>query len=162
MSKAGPTDPRRGRGQGGYSYISLLIVLVALAMAAQTPWIPSSTTARRMAEQELVFQGRAYRDAIRSYWELVPADPSFPATLEDLLDDPRRPGVRHIRRLYAPSIGGEWEAIRGAGGGIAGVRPDSEETSMKQSGFAPDLQIEEPAETYRDWTFTFDPDATPG
>ena len=157
MWKAGPTR----RGQGGYTYVSLLVILVAVTLAAQTTFVPSGTNAQRAAEAELIFRGMAYRDAIRSYYEHDPDSPAYPETLEALLSDPRAPEARHIRRLYDPPMGGEWALIAADGGGIAGVAPKVESTPLKRVDFPSDLGLEEPVESYDDWAFRFEP-APPG
>ena len=152
MSKAGRTST------GGYTYVSLLVVIVAATLSAQTTWVPSGTRAQRAAEAELIFRGLAYRDAIRSYWEADPDRPSFPSTLEDLLQDPRGEGTRHIRRLYEPVFGDEWELLPADGGGIAGVAPRTDLTPLKRANFPADLAIEDGADSFGDWRFVFTPE----
>ncbi|NNF24155.1 MAG: type II secretion system protein [Rhodobacteraceae bacterium] len=149
---------RERMGAGGYTYVSVLIVLVALALAAQTTWIPPGTEAKRAREAELLFEGMAYRDAIGSYWRAEPEDPAYPASLDDLLDDPRAPGTRHIRRLYGIEAGPpRWTEAWNAEGRIEGVILQIEGTPLKTAGFAPGLEELEDAERYSDWVFRFVP-----
>lgn len=140
--KAGATD-------AGYTYVTMLIVLVAGAITAQAAYIPSSTSAQRALEEQILFEGMAYRDAIQSYWELR-GENRLPRRLEDLLRDPRDPSVRHIRELYAAEM---WDTEYGADGSIQGVVPKREGAPFKQSGFGSDLEAFEGAESYRDWRF---------
>lgn len=157
MWKAGQTEPPRG--EAGYTFAAMLILIVALALGAQATVVPTSTETRRAAEDELIHRGLAYARAIESYWRADPDDPAFPPGLDALLDDPREDGRRHIRRLVDPVIASEWEVIRADGGGIAGVRPASDAGPFRQSGFPAGMTVPERATRYSDWEFVFDPDA---
>ena len=140
--KAGATD-------AGYTYVTMLIVLVAGAITAQAAYIPSSTSAQRALEEQILFEGMVYRDAIESYWEMR-GENRLPLRLEDLLRDPRDPSVRHIRELYAPDM---WDVEYGADSGVQGVVPKRDGVPFKQSGFGGELEAFEGAESYRDWRF---------
>jgi type II secretory pathway pseudopilin PulG len=146
-SKAGGTD-------AGYTYVAMLVVLVGLTLAAQVASVPSATTAKRAIETQIIFEGRAYRDAIASYWTFGD-EPELPTSLDDLLNDPRDPNVRHIRRLYDPD---GWRPEYSADGGIQGVFPNRSDAPLKQSGFAADLSDFAGAEAYEAWVFRFVPD----
>lgn len=142
--------------QAGYTYISILIVVFALALTAQATWIPQSTTVRRAAEAELIFRGTAYRAAIESYYKLGGAQPRYPEDLESLLADPRFQDVRHIRVLYdVPRGFGRWTLVYSPSGGVSGVAPESSERPFKMAGFPKELEHFEDAQNYRDWTFTY-------
>lgn len=157
-SKAGRTSRPAARGTAGYTYVSLLIAMAAIAMAAQATWIPTETEARRQAETELIFRGLAYKAAIEAYWRFDPLMPAYPSDLNDLLSDPRADGVRHIRRLYASPVGNGWQRIDTPGGGIQGVVPASRDAPLKRTDFPKELEIFEDARDYRDWQFVFTPD----
>ena len=142
--------------EAGYTYISILIVVFALAIAAQATWIPQSTTARREAEAELIFRGAAYLAAIESYYDLGGNAKRYPDDLESLLSDPRFEDVRHIRTLYdVPRGFDRWTLIFSPLGGVSGVAPDSSAQPLKIAGFPAELEHFEDAESYRDWTFTY-------
>lgn len=154
MWKAGRTDP----AEAGYTYPAALILLVAVALAAQAATIPSSGRVQRDREAELMFRGMAYRDAIASYWRAGGARGMLPARLSDLEADTRIDGVRHIRRLYDdPMPGGGWTLIRDAGGGISGVASSAPGTPLLRTHFPKAFESFESAQTYRDWRFEFDP-----
>lgn len=143
--------------EAGYTYITVLIVVFALALAAQVTWIPASTERARETEAELLFRGLAYRDAVRSHWEWGGQN-RYPPTLDALLEDPRQMGLRHIRRLYeSPVCEGRWRQLSAPGGGIAGVAPDCDAAPFKQSGFPSALDGLEAAGSYAEWEFRFDP-----
>jgi type II secretory pathway pseudopilin PulG len=154
MSKAGPTDR-----EGGYTYPAALILLVAVALAAQAAQIPVSGRLQAEREEELLFRGLAYQNAIASYWDAGAPNPSLPAQLEDLILDPREEGLRHIRRLYEdPMPNGGWRLIRAPGGGISGVVSTASGTPRRTAYFPEGLQDFESAGSYGDWRFEFTPE----
>lgn len=153
MWKAGRTDR-----EAGYTYPAALILLVALALAAQTATIPASGTAQSEREAELIFRGMAYRDAIEAYWRAGGTNPRLPARLQDLVEDPRAEGLRHIRRLYDdPMPRGGWRLIEEPGGGISGVVSSAPGTPRRRAFFPAALTGFDSADSYQDWRFVFDP-----
>ena len=140
----------------------LLGLLIALALAgiallgAVDLW---SMTRQREREQQLLFVGDQYRQAIRRYWFAAPAGMPhlLPASLDALLEDDRYPTpTRHLRRLYPDPItgAGEWGLLRD-GERITGVYSLSEATPVKQAGFPPAYAAFEGQSRYRDWVFAF-------
>ncbi len=100
----------KGRGrreEGGALIIVLMIgaVVAAIALtAASQAW---STSWRRDSEDELIFRGNQYVDAILAYRKEHSGQ--FPTNLEDLLKPgPRR--LRYIRKLFRDPVnpGGRW------------------------------------------------------
>ena len=148
MLKAGAIN-NRGT-QGGYTYVTALAVLVTATLAAQVTFIPSGNVAKRALEEEIIFQGRAYRDAIKSFWEYD--EPIYPRDLDDLLTDPRASEIRHLRRLYGID---SWNIVFNADGTIQGVVPRRGGVPLKQGNFAVDLAGFEAAESYAEWEFVF-------
>jgi hypothetical protein len=151
MCKAGPTE-------AGYTYVAMLVVLVALALAAQVTFVPTATDLRRAAEEELIFRGRAYARAIESYYDSDPGPQQFPQRLEDLLDDPRSDGLRHIRRLYESGTGAPWQEMEAAAGGIMGVSVTSPWKPFRRSQLPAGVFIEENSDGYAEWQFVADVD----
>ena len=144
------------KAEGGYTYLTMLIVVFTVTLAAQATWMPSSTASVREQERELIFRGQAYKAAIASYYFADPERPSLPRSLEDLLDDPRFPGLRHIRSLYADPISKIRWSVISVDGGIIGVAPTSDGQPMKVSGFSSGLEGFENSESYSDWKFVFE------
>ena len=143
----------------GFVLLAALIVLALLAiglMASVDVW---SLSRQREREQELLFVGDQYREAIRRYYLAAPSGGarSLPTSLAVLLDDDRFPlPVHHLRRAYPDPMTGstEWGLTR-AGDLIIGVYSLSEKHPVKQANFAPGyLQFSE-AQSYRDWIFAF-------
>lgn len=142
----------------GYTYITILIVVFTLALTALTTWIPSSTMSTREKELELLFRGRAYVSAIFSYYHADAENPALPTSPEDLINDPRFPGKRHIRSLYVdPITASDWALIYGSSGGITGVRSQSGLAPLKQTGFSEAFSDFEDSSSYSEWGFVFDP-----
>jgi type II secretory pathway pseudopilin PulG len=139
--------------------IGLLIVLALggiSLMAAVDIW---QMQRQREREEQLIFVGDQYRQAIRKYYYSVPngSPQVLPMSLEELLDDDRYPiRVRHLRRLYPDPITGnsQWGEIR-AGDRIAGVYSLSESQPIKQAGFSPANENFIDSSSYQDWVFTF-------
>ena len=101
------TKGRKATGEGGSILIILMIGVaissIALAVATQS-W---SSTWRRDREEELIFRGEQYVDAILAYRKEHGGQ--FPTNLEDLFKPgPRR--LRYIRKLFRDPISpdGRW------------------------------------------------------
>lgn len=145
-----------GRPQHGFTFIAVLIAVavagIGLAVLGQT-WQVASARAR---ETELLFVGEQYRRAIRSYYLQPPAAGNYPRRLQDLLRDPRTPGiVRHLRQLYPDPITGsaEWGLVRAPDGGILGVYSLAQGSPLKNANFrARDAEFEGRT-SYADWKF---------
>lgn len=156
-----PTGRTAQRGFA-YLYALMLIALVGLGLgAAGTVW---RTDAQRMREAELLFVGDQYRRAIRSYYELDPAQPRLPRSIGDLLEDNRRPEVvRHLRRAWRdPLTGGELELIRAPGThDIIGVNSGAPGQPLRTAGFAAEDEAFAGAKRYAGWRFVFTPPEKP-
>jgi len=149
--------------QSGFTYLFVLMLIALIGMglaAAGTLW---STDVKRAREVELLFIGDQYRQAIRSYYELEPNQPRLPQSIDDLLEDHRRPTlVRHLRRAYRDPFTGEaFVQIRAPGSqGITGVHSQSNGHPFKVSGFSVENGAFAEAVTYADWRFVFVPPAS--
>ena len=152
--------PTGRAAQSGFSYlfVLMLIVLVGIGLAAAGAlW---HTEAQRAREADLLFIGDQYRQAIRSYYELDPAQPRLPQSIDDLLEDNRRPNiVRHLRRAYRdPFTGGALALIRQPDTkGIVGVYSPAPGRPFKIAGFSPKDDAFKDAKSYANWRFVFAP-----
>jgi len=157
MARDRPWRTGAARGEAGFTYLGLLILVAILALAASATLTLGSIVQRREAEQRLLEVGAAYRQAIDSYLNSSPAgDRRYPGTLTDLLRDPRYPGVRrHLRQLYADPITGknEWGLVGAPGGGIMGVYSLSNAKPIKIADFALENESFEEATHYSQWVF---------
>lgn len=153
-------------GERGFAYIFLLIVVAVIAGASANSLSQGSNWGRRHSEQELLVVGQAFEAALHSYagqrqLARVSAEANVnalhgPASLEELLSDPRTPHtLRHLRKLFADPITGrrEWGVVRNNAGQIVGVYSLSEAEPIKRSGFPPSQAYFAQAKSYRDWVF---------
>src|SRR6218665_276842 len=126
---------------GGFSYLWLLLLLafigVGLAVAAQL----HATAVQRQCEQELLAIGWQFRTALGRYHEAqqVAGKKEYPPSLEDLLQDPRFPGIeRPLRKIFVDPITRkkQWGTLK-IGGRVVGVHSLSEAATLKSDGFEP-------------------------
>ena len=157
-----PRRARRARRQHGFTYIALLLAMAlhgAVLAAAGSVW---HTAQKRERERELLFIGDQFRSAIRSYAQGGPGlAGQLPATLDDLLLDPRFPGARrHLRKVFVDPMtwSTEWGLVKTPDGrAILGVYSLSEEAPLKKTGFGPADRAFEKAASYADWKFVYKP-----
>jgi type II secretory pathway pseudopilin PulG len=144
--------------RGGYALLTLLIVIALLGvglLGAVSVW---SLDRQRGREEELLFVGEQYRQAIGRYYLAAPrGGRTLPPSLDVLLDDDRYPiPVHHLRRAYPDPITGkaDWGLVK-VGERIIGVYSLSEAHPLKTAGFDPAYKSFEAAASYRDWIFAF-------
>lgn len=150
---------RRAR-HGGFTYVALLVLVAIMSvgvLAASQVW---SQARQRDREQELLFAGHQYRDAIGSYYEKSPGGARvFPERLEDLLEDKRFASKeRWLRKLYPDPMTGkpDWGLIKTEDGRIKGVHSLSQKEPVKRKGFAAQDAFEGAA-SYAQWQFLYEP-----
>jgi type II secretory pathway pseudopilin PulG len=140
----------------GYVLLMLLFLTVIIGLALVAVVQVYSTAAAREREQQLLFAGNQFRLAISSYYNSpAGAKHEYPETLEQLLLDPRDPGVRrYLRRVYVDPMTGkaEWGLIK-AGGRIVGVYSLGTRAPLKTSGFPTEYAQFSEAKDYGDWKF---------
>lgn len=149
--------------QHGFAYVLLLVAVAVISLFASSGLSAGSQMARSNAEQSLLAMGGEFEIALRSYARLgntSPAGPSGPKTLEELLRDPRFPGLRrHLRQVYADPLTGKanWGLVTDPAGFIVAVYSLAEGTPIQQSGFPPGQAHFAGAKSYADWTFGLSP-----
>ena len=155
------------RGQSGFGYLLVLLLIALLGMglgAAGTLW---STESQRVKESDLLYVGEQYRKAIRSYYNAPSPDKArhYPKKLEDLLLDTRQPQLtRYLRKLYVDPVSGknEWGLIVDeTSRGISGVYSLAPGTPLKQLGFDAAHKDFENAPNYAAWHFVVTEAAQP-
>ena len=149
-------QPAKRTRQKAFTYIGLLILIALIGVALAVTAELVSTAVQREREQDLLFVGIAYANAIDSYRRNSPGVRQFPSTMEDLVKDPRFPNTRrHIRRLYRDPIteSSDWGIVRGPGNGIVGVYSKSERAPLKKTGFPRRQQHLAGAKQYSEWRF---------
>lgn len=100
-----PARPDRDRAAPGYVLIMLMIVVFALSVGALIALPIWQTQVQRENEEELIFRGKQYVEAVRLYQMKYPG--SFPQSFEELVEE------KCIRRLYKDPMSkdGRWNVI---------------------------------------------------
>ena len=153
---------RSGRAAcGGSAYLLLLLAIALIGLVAASTVSVGATLARRDAEQQLLAVGREFQTALRSYAGVplnasTPIVAQGPKSMNDLLKDPRVPGLRrYLRRIYADPLTGqeEWGLVRDVQGSIVGIYSLAAGLPIQQSGFEPSFAGFDSAHEYRKWVF---------
>lgn len=151
---------RNIRCERGFFYLVLLAAVAAMGILLATAGEFWHMALKREKEQELLFVGDQFRRAFNLYDLHTPGNASRnPRSLEELLKDPRYPGVqRYLRKIYADPITGstQWGVIKGPDGEIFGVHSLSEDEPVKKSGFSLVDAKFEGRSKYSDWVFMDD------
>lgn len=150
---------RAGKHCSGFTYPIVLVSIVVLTIGTGIATDITATRMQREREEELLFRGLAYRDAIGSYYRAVPAQPAYPRSIDELLNDPRFAKRRHLRQAYADPTGGEWRLIASDGGRIMGVASRSEQVPLKRAYLPKEITQFSDAKRLSEWEFVFLPDA---
>jgi len=143
----------RSGSQGGFAYLLLLIGVAIIGLTSAAAVNLGATVARRSAEDQLLAVGDEFRRALQSY---AASGGGAPKTLEELLRDPRFPGVRrHLRKIYADPLTGqiEWGLERDPQDAIVGVYSLAKGMPIRRAGFAIENASFEGAESYQEWVF---------
>jgi type II secretory pathway pseudopilin PulG len=141
----------------GYTYLALMILVALIGILAASAVQVGALLQRRAAEEELLFVGGEFQRALASFANATPVGHSrHPRGLDDLLRDPRFPGVRrHLRRVYVDPVTGlaNWALVPSADGGIGGVHSASALEPIKQQGFGVDEERLAHKAHYSEWIF---------
>jgi len=150
-----------GRRAQGFTLAGALLLTAVLGAGMAAYGELASHAAQREREQELLFVGNQFREAIRAYYEGTPgAAKQFPRKLEELLHDTRHPvPQRHLRRIYTDPMTGtaQWGLVEAPGGGIVGVHSQSQARPIKSDGFSARDEDLRDAARYADWRFSHRP-----
>jgi len=157
ISRAGKTPAK----QRGYSYLLVMVLVVALGVAAEAATTLGSRDQQAAREAELWFRGVAYQRAVKSYYDA--ASPHvLPRRLDDLLQDPRFLQRHHLRALYPdpfarPGTDENWRVLHGDDGGILGVASQGQSEPLRKVNLPPGFQVFAGAKKYADIEFTYVP-----
>ncbi len=158
----------------GYVIIMLMMTVFAIVIGFLVAVPAWQTEVKREKEEELIFRGRQYVEAVRLYILKNPG--RFPATLKELYDK------NFIRKLYKDPMteSGEWNVILNASmAGVAGtggaggstenqvyVVPERSLSSVRQAAIlgvvssskSPSVKVHNDQESYDKWLFYFGQD----
>jgi type II secretory pathway pseudopilin PulG len=151
---AGP----RPRRSGGFTYLSLIILVAIIGLVSASALKLGSVVQRSRAERELLVIGAAFSDALQSYADATPPGmPPQPPSLKSLLRDPRFPGVRrHLRKLFVDPMTGkaEWGVVYlGDKVGVLAVYSLSDAKPVKIGNFPLRFQGFEGKQKISEWRF---------
>lgn len=170
-----PASDKSGRGRrvcprqygraDGFTYFGLLAIVAIMSVMLVTAGEVWQMTKKREKEQELLFIGNQFRQAINGYYEHTTGqERRYPLNLENLLKDPRHPSTqRYLRKIYRDPVSGseKWGLIKGPDGEIYGVHSLSEEEPIKKGNFSLADRNFEGKTKYADWVFMHVPDQHP-
>ena len=155
------TGSKQISDEQGFTYLALLVFIVIIGIllsVGSQVWVQS---AQREKEQELLFVGDQFRQAIGMYYQHTPgAVKTYPKHLEDLLVDTRYPAKqRYLRKLFRDPLTGQakWGLVESPDGGVMGVYSLSVLEPIKLSNFRVADQAFEGSGSYADWRFTYIP-----
>ncbi|MDX8385979.1 MAG: type II secretion system protein [Gallionella sp.] len=143
----------------GAAYLMLMLAILIMGIglvAVSSVW---HTTVMRDKEQELLFYGAQFQQAIGQYYiNSNRQGLRYPKELKDLLKDPRVPGIkRYLRKIYTDPMTGKqnWGLVRSKNGGIVGVYSKSDEQPIKIANFKTANKHFKDMRTYSDWEFIY-------
>lgn len=153
-----PRTPGRPR-QGGFTYLGLIILVTVIGLVGAATIKVGALLQRAAAEQELLEAGAAFSAALASYAAATPkGQPPQPPSLQELLKDPRTPGLRrHLRKVFVDPVAGgtDWGIVYVADKlGVMGVYSLSQAKPLKIGNFDPRFQGFENKQHLSEWKFT--------
>lgn len=146
------------RGQTGFSYMGILVLMVIAGISMTSTSLVWHIQLQKLKEQQLFYAGNAIRNAIASYYLENPSGAKeYPQSLEELLLDKRHPIVkRHLRRNYSDPMGKNqnWVLIK-QNNKVIGVHSKSTLKPIRKLGFPEEYESFSSAKTYQDWKFIY-------
>ena len=147
--------------QNGFTYLALLFFIAIMGVVLSTLGINWQQEGQREREQELLFVGNQFRQAIMLYYERTPGNVQrYPAKLDDLLADTRyNPAQHYLRKIYRDPMtdSQQWGILIAPEGGIMGIYSLSKKQPLKNSGFEYSNREFNGALHYSDWVFGYSP-----
>jgi type II secretory pathway pseudopilin PulG len=147
----------------GFTFIGLLVIVAIMGIGLLAVGEVWSFAQRREKEQELLFVGGQFRQALQLYYVHTPATSKlqpYPMSLEDLLKDPRYSSTqRYLRKIYPDPISNstEWGLMKNPNGSIFGVYSPSEIAPIKKDNFMTVYNDFKGKTKYSEWVFKYAP-----
>jgi type II secretory pathway pseudopilin PulG len=143
-------------GERGLVLLTLLIALMLVSIALTGALDVWALQRRRQQEEQLLFVGNQYRQAIQRYYR---AGRVYPMSVDDLLEDNRfQVPLHHLRRAYPDPITGknDWLFLR-QDDRFFGIYSSSNASPIKRANFPARYVDFETAKTYAEWQFFYLP-----
>jgi type II secretory pathway pseudopilin PulG len=141
----------------GFTYFGLLVLVAIMGIVLAAAGEIWHTAQKQEKERELLFVGNQFRLALNQFYRHTPGQASrYPLRLEELLADPRYPGIqRYLRKIYVDPMTGrtEWGLLTGPSGEILAVHSLSEDAPLKKGNFRPEDKNFEGKTKYSEWVF---------
>lgn len=145
----------------GFTYLSTLLVLTGVMHLSALSVQKGVALHQSEKEQQLLLVGYEYEKAIIEYTKTANSNTSAtttqgPLQLQDLLKDPRYPGIkRYLRKLYSDPMAGtpEWGLVKATNGNIIGVYSTDNRQPTKKTGFDAVHNSFDNAKSYSQWVF---------
>lgn len=148
-----------GFHQRGFTYFGLLFVVALIGLALSGAALVWHIIQQREKENELLFIGQQYVDAIASYYHAAPGGiKKYPRSISDLLRDSRYLTIkRHLRKPWRDPLTGskQWGLVLTKQGGIAGIYSLAKGTPVKQKGFGMLESLLADKTNYQEWRFIY-------
>lgn len=143
--------------QQGITYLWMLFFVFLLGLGLGKSLEVFSLMDQRQKEQELLYVGKIYQEAIRQYYLSGQEKNKYPAHLDDLLKDSRYIVTRrYIRKLYLdPLTNKDFLPVFSAEGGICGVKSTSQKKPIRTFFKEDQLQQFNDAKSYQQWEFKY-------
>jgi len=149
--------------QSGITYLAILFFVAATSAMLAATGIIWSHERQRQKEEELLWIGGQFRDAIGLYYQRTPGTTKrYPEKIDDLIEDRRfLTTARYLRKIYRDPMTGQaqWGLIQGPDGGFVGVYSLSELRPIKTSNSGVSGAFG--SATYTSWKFVYLPPAVP-
>jgi len=154
-----PYTPIGRSSNDGFAYLTLLVVLAVMAIVISGASVNLSHQAQREREEQLLFVGEQFYNAIESYYAVSQDQTKrYPTDLKQLLIDNR--GIKpkhHLRKIFQDPITKtfDWGLVLNTQKQIIGVYSLSNEYVLKTK--LPDFVVQKStkAATYQDIKFIY-------
>jgi type II secretory pathway pseudopilin PulG len=140
----------------GFTYTALLVAIVIIGITMGSAGKYWKNVMTRDKEEELLFRGDQYRQAIDRYRTSIPGRLQYPESIDELLKDSRTvEGKRYLRQRYKDPVSGEdfVEVRDQLSRRIIAVHSPSDKQPLKIGNFPDEYHEFEGKERYSDWVF---------
>ena len=145
--------------QSGYTYFGLLFAIALIGLALSGASMIYKVEQQREKEEELLFVGSEYINAIKSYYQSGTGGINlYPKSINDLLSDPRTPITkRHLRKPWKDPMTNkfDWVLIKNKQGQLIGLHSSALKKTIKKKNFGEFESLFADKKTYQDWRFVF-------